>query len=102
MGMVAIFVWWATPAAGPVLWVEIADEALVVVLFTAVMIRFGLLAALVSLFVFSLGQVVPLTLDVTHWSATSSNQTIALVVALALFAFYAARAGQPMFGTIEV
>jgi len=37
----------------------------------------------------------------THWSAAGSNQTIGLVIALTLFAFYASRAGQPLFGKFD-
>jgi hypothetical protein len=40
-----------------------------------------------------------MTFDVSHWSATASNWTIAIVIVLTLFAFYAARAGQPLFGS---
>jgi hypothetical protein len=101
LGTIAIFGWWSALAAAPVLWLELVAEALVVALFTCVMIRFGLLAALVAYFTFSLYPIVPLTLDVTHWSASSSNQTIALIAGLALFGFYASRAGQPLFGRLE-
>jgi membrane-bound metal-dependent hydrolase YbcI (DUF457 family) len=34
----------------------------------------------------------------SHWTATASNLTMALVIGLACFGFYAARAGQPLFG----
>jgi len=71
------------------------------VLFAFVMIRFGLLAALVALFIVNVCQIVPLSLDMTHWSAAGSNQTIGLVIALTLFAFYASRAGQPLFGKFD-
>jgi hypothetical protein len=45
---------------------------------------------------------IPFTLQVSHWSATPSNWTIAGIIALALFGFYASRAGQPLFGRLEV
>jgi hypothetical protein len=80
--------------------VELAAEALVVVLFTAVMIRGGILAALVAMFVVQVCQTVALTLDLTHWSATTSNLTVVLLVALTLYAFVAARAGQPLLGRL--
>jgi len=41
---------------------------------------------------------------VTHgpsWAALPGNLSIALVVAVACFGFYAARAGQPLFGKYE-
>jgi hypothetical protein len=46
------------------------------------------------------GQTMPLTLDVSDWSAAASNWTLALLVGLTLFGFYASRAGQPLFGSI--
>src|SRR5262249_48177711 len=102
LGPIVIFAWWSAFGSAPLLWLEIASEALIAVFFTLVMIRFGLLSALVAYFVFTLCPIVPLTLDVTHWSAGASNQTMGLIVALALFAFYASRAGQPLFGKLEV
>jgi len=39
---------------------------------------------------------------VSQWSATPSNWTIAAIIALALFGFYASRAGQPLFGDFEL
>ncbi len=101
LGALVIFVWWGGFLGAPVMWLEILAEAAIAALFTLVMIRFGLLAALVAYFVYMVCPVVPLTLDVTHWSATPSNQTLAALVAMALFGFYASRAGQPLFGRWE-
>jgi len=101
LGMIGIFFWWSAWASAPSLWLEIPAELLIAVSFTFVMIRFGLLAAIVALFVVNVCQIVPLTLDVKHWSATGSNQTIGFIIALTLVAFYASRAGQPLFGNLE-
>jgi hypothetical protein len=101
IGTAILFIWWSTLAVAPVLWLEIIAQLFIVGLFTFVMIRFGLLAALAALFVSSVGEVVPLTLDVTHWSAGGSSETIVLFAALAIFAFSASRAGQPLLGRIE-
>jgi hypothetical protein len=73
-----------------------------VCLFTFVLLRCGLLAAAVARIVLGLCQSIPLTLHVSHWSATPSNWTIAGIIALALFGFYASRAGQPLFGNLEL
>ena len=99
--MAVLFVWWSNLLVAPVLWLEVLAQLLIVGLFTFVMIRFGLLAALAALFVSSVGEVVPLTLDVTHWSAGGSSETITLFVASAIFAYYASRAGQPLFGKLS-
>ena len=70
------------------------------VLLTIVAVRFGLLPLVVTLFVWNVLTDVPMTLEVSHWSAAASNWTLAGLVALALFGFYASRAGQPLFGSI--
>jgi hypothetical protein len=41
-----------------------------------------------------------MTLEFSHWRADASNWTLALLIALTLFGFYASRAGQPLFGSI--
>jgi predicted Ser/Thr protein kinase len=100
--MVIIFYWWSTLTLTPVLWIEVAYEIAAVCLFTFVLLRCGLLAAAVARIVLGLCQSIPLTLHVSHWSATPSNWTIAGIIALALFGFYASRAGQPLFGNLEL
>ena len=42
---------------------------------------------------------VPMTPSLSHWTATTSNIAIAVVLGVTFFGFYAARAGQPLFGT---
>jgi hypothetical protein len=74
----------------------------IVALYLLVMIRFGLLAALVALFVSSVCEVIPMTLDVHHWSAAGSTQTLALLMAMALFGFYASRGGEPLLGNLDL
>jgi hypothetical protein len=101
LGMLIILYWWSALSFTPVLWSEITYEVLVVVLFTMVMTRFGLLTAATTRIVLGICQVVPFTLQVSHWSATGSNCTIAAIIALAVFGFYASRAGQPLFGNLD-
>jgi hypothetical protein len=67
---------------------------------TLVLVRFGLLAYAVTWFFSSILTRVPLRLDFSHWAAMTSAWTLALLMALTLFGFYASRAGQPMFGTV--
>jgi hypothetical protein len=101
IGMVGIFVAWSEFGPAPVFWLELVAEALSVALFTFVMIRFGLLAALVALVVLNVCRITPLTLELKHWSAAGSTQTLGVIVALTIFAFYASRAGQPLFGKFD-
>jgi hypothetical protein len=67
-------------------------------LLTFIAVRFGLLTLAAAWFVWSALYDSPLTLDLSHWSVTASNLTLALLAVLALFGFSAARGGQPMFG----
>jgi len=101
-GMLIVFYWWSSLQMTPVWWTELAYEITVIVLFTFVTIRFGLLAAAVARIVLGLCETIPFTLHVSHWSATPSNWTIAAIIALAVFGFYASRAGQPLFGNLEL
>jgi len=61
-------------------------------------LRFGLLAVAVALFADDMVTGAPLTLHTSAWFATPSTLTLACLVALSLFGFYASRAGQPLFG----
>jgi hypothetical protein len=62
--------------------------------------RSGLLAFATAWFVWSVLNNVPMVQDWSHWSAAAGNWTLAALTALALFGFYAARAGQPLLGAI--
>jgi serine/threonine-protein kinase len=70
------------------------------ILFTLLVFRSGLLAFATAWFVWSVLSNVPMVQDWSHWSAAAGNWTLAALTALALFGFYAARAGQPLLGTI--
>ena len=65
-------------------------------------VRYGLLVTAVAFALGNLLEDTPLTLSLSHWTATTSNLTLATVLAVTCFGFYAARAGQPLFGTYEV
>jgi hypothetical protein len=67
---------------------------------TLLTMRFGLLSLIVAWFTWRLLAAVPMTLEFTHWRAIPSNWTLAMLIGLALFGFYASRAGQPLFGSI--
>ena len=43
---------------------------------------------------------IPLTPALSHWTATTSNVALAVVLGVTLFGFYASRAGQPLFGVM--
>jgi predicted Ser/Thr protein kinase len=100
LGMFVLFVDRSAFGGASVFWIELILELAAAALLTLVTIRFGLLAAAVALLVEALYRTVPFTFHVSHWSAAASNWTIAGVTTLALFGFYASRAGQPLFGDI--
>lgn len=82
-------------------WLGLTIQALVTALIAGVVLRFGLLAAVVAFFIFELGGNIPLTLHTSVWWATPSNLTLAMFATLAAFGFYASRAGQPLFGAMQ-
>jgi hypothetical protein len=69
-------------------------------LMTLVTVRFGLLSLVVARIVWNLIYTVPMMPVMSHWSAAAGNWTIALLMVLTLWAFYASRAGQPLFGSL--
>ena len=88
--------------SGTTLWIAVLFQICLILFIVTWVARCGLLVSAVA---FSVGQVLdglPLTTAVSHWSATTSNVTLALVTALTLFGFYASRAGQPLFGKFDI
>ena len=71
------------------------------VVLTFVTLRYGLLPLVVTRFVWGLLLATPMTLNIGDWSAAASNATLLLLVGLTLFAFYASRGRQPLFGALS-
>jgi hypothetical protein len=63
-----------------------------------VMIRFGLLALMANLMVFNILENFPLTTQGSAWYAGISLTGILLIAVIALYGFYTALAGRPVFG----
>jgi serine/threonine-protein kinase len=70
------------------------------VLVTVVTVRYGLLSLVVARAIWNLIYTVPMMPVMSHWSAFAGHWTIALLIAVTLWAFYASRAGQPLFGSL--
>ncbi len=68
--------------------------ALAISFFLAALLRFGVLAAIVCIFV---PPDLPLTTDLTAWYASPTVFVVAIVLALAAYAFHTAIAGRPLF-----
>ena len=69
-------------------------------LITVVIHRYGLIAAAALLFVDNIVADNPLTTDLGVWWSTPTVLTISLVLGLTAFAYYSARAGEPLFGNV--
>lgn len=80
------------------LWVSVPISLTIVLLTTGVLLRFGLLALVVSLFVTDLLLRAPLTLHVTGWAGGPTLLAWALIAALSLFGFRSAHRGSRRFG----
>jgi len=88
--------------SGTPIWIALTFQLVIVGIITLVVVRYGLLVAAIASAIGSVLDSVPLTLSLSHWTATTSNIAIALVIGLTLFGFYASRAGQPLLGNLEV
>jgi len=87
---------------GDVLWLYALSQAVAVGLATFAMFRFGLLVTAIMLVVDNIPSAVPILPRAEWWASSPGNLSMALVIALACFGFYAARAGQPLFGSLEL
>jgi hypothetical protein len=85
---------------GSVGWLYYLAQTLAVSLIVLAIFRYGLLVSVVMILVDNIPSAVPIIPHGPSWAALPGNLSIALVVALACFGFYAARAGQPLFGKI--
>jgi len=82
-------------------WISAMFQLWIITAFLFVIVRFGLLAIVVALAIGNFTGAAPLTANLSHWSATISNITVAIVIGIACFGYYAARAGEPLFGNLE-
>jgi serine/threonine-protein kinase len=81
---------------GDVLWLYALSQAVGVSMATFAMFRYGLLVTTIMVVVDNIPSAVPIMLYGPPWAALPGNLSMALVIALACFGFYAARAGQPL------
>jgi serine/threonine-protein kinase len=83
---------------GDTLWLYVAFQAIAVAIITFAIFRFGLLVTALALIVDNIPTAVPLLTHGPSWATFPGHASVALVLALAAFGFYAARAGEPLFG----
>jgi hypothetical protein len=75
-------------------------QTIAVALVILAIYRYGLLVSAVMVLVDNIPSAVPIVPNGASWASMPGTLSIALVVALACFGFYAARAGQPLLGKI--
>jgi hypothetical protein len=86
--------------AGGVAWLYYLVQTIGVALIVVAIYRYGLLVCVVMILVDNIPSAVPIVPHGASWASMPGHLSIALVVALACFGFYATRAGQPLFGKI--
>jgi hypothetical protein len=69
-------------------------------LLTLVLHRFGLLATATTLFVDNIVTAVPMTTNLSAWWSGPMIASLLMLIGVACFAYFAARAGQPLFGQV--
>jgi Protein kinase domain len=87
---------------GGLLWLHAVIQLLTISVITFAIFRFGLLVTAVMILVDNIPTAVPIVTHGPPWATLPGNLSILLVLALAAFGFYAARAGQGLFGNLEV
>jgi hypothetical protein len=82
----------------PPLWLRLATALIILSAIVYVMLRFGLLTTMTFFAVNFLINSAVLTLDSSRWFFSTSVTVMAIVAALAVYAFYASRGGEPLLG----
>jgi hypothetical protein len=86
---------------GELLWSYSLGQLVAIALITLAIFRYGLLVAAVGLALENLITAIPFVDRGSGWASQSGDLSIALVIAIACFGFYAARAGQPLLGKLD-
>ena len=81
---------------------ELPLSAFAVALWLLVLIRFGLLALMISYLPIVLTGLTPITLRLSSWYAPRSVLVLLFIVVLALYGFRTSLAGRPVFGNLAL
>ncbi len=87
--------------AGSVAWVYYGGQVLALGLITLGIARYGVLVAVLMVLTDNVPSGVPIITHGGSWATMPGTLSLVLVGAVAIFGFYAARAGQPLFGTLQ-
>jgi serine/threonine-protein kinase len=83
-------------------WLAFANTAVLLGPFVVLLVRFGLLAAVVQFYVWGLLIFFPVTADLGAWYAGAGLTALLVLAALALFGFFTALAGRPAPGRLDL
>ena len=81
-------------------WFDRFNNVAFTLLLTFTLHRFGVLATATAFFVENIVADAPLTTDLAAWWSTPMIASLLMLIAVAWFAYSAARAGQPLFGRL--
>lgn len=84
--------------AGEQLLIELGIAIAGISLVLAVLLRFGLLALVVTFYTFLTMELFPLTIDISRPYAGASMIVMATITGVAAYGFYASRGDEPLFG----
>lgn len=87
---------------GGVGWLYYLAQLMALGLITFAILRFGVLVTVLMILLDNIPSNVPIVTHGGSWATLPGTLSLALVVGVACFGFYAARAGQPLFGKLEV
>jgi hypothetical protein len=87
---------------GGIGWLYYLSQLMALGLITFAILRYGLLVTALTIIIDNIPSTVPIVPQGASWATLPGTLSLLLVVAVAGFGFYAARAGQPLFGKLEV
>jgi serine/threonine-protein kinase len=95
--IVIVFLGAVTNTGGDYFWMTLLFTAIIWLSIYLVLRRFGLLALVVGLVVQNMLVTFPMTTHLSRWYAAGAIAGMLTIIAIALFAFHSALAGQPLF-----
>ncbi|HET7704878.1 MAG TPA: protein kinase [Thermoanaerobaculia bacterium] len=92
--VIVVLIW---PSPGTTAWLDLAFKSVIAAILVFVFLRWGLLAAAVTLLVQGLIVTGPTTLQTSRWFFASGALMIAVVLAIGVYGFFRSLGAQPLF-----
>jgi hypothetical protein len=86
---------------GGVWWLYYLTQFIAIALINFAIFRYGLLVTALMIVIDNIPSSVPIVTNGPSWASMPGLLSVALVVGVAAFGFYAARAGQPLLGALD-